>query len=254
MTTSSKQLETSTRSRATARLKRTLEKDLAAYIAAASAAGVGVLASAQPAEAKIIYTPAHVVLRNHFSNPLDLNNDGYKDFAIWMSTSTWGRTNGSTGGSASLLVNGATSQGQVVGTNSSASALRAGFRIGSKARFPGNDSVMVYDKRGVRSSLSGQWWNNGKGVRNRYLGFKFQFNNEVHYGWARLNVKITHPIFRATLTGYAYETIPNKAIIAGKTKGPDVVTVQPASLGHLARGASATSNWHSNQVTTTSTR
>jgi len=31
----------------------------------------------------------------------------------------------------------------------------------------------------------------------------------------------------ATLTGYAYETIPNKAIIAGKTKGLHVVTVQP---------------------------
>jgi hypothetical protein len=41
------------------------------------------------------------------------------------------------------------------------------------------------------------------------------------------------------LTGYAYETIPNKPIIAGKTKGPDVFTVQPGSLGHLARGASS---------------
>jgi hypothetical protein len=42
------------------------------------------------------------------------------------------------------------------------------------------------------------------------------------------------------LTGYAYETIPNKAIIAGKIKGPDVVTVQsdtaPGSLGRLALG------------------
>ncbi len=236
MMTSKVQLGSSTRSRATARLNKNLDKNLVAYIAAASAAGVSTLALAQPAEAKIIYTPAHVVLRNFSWNPLDLNHDGYKDFAIWMSSQTW-----TTGSSGSLLVKGATSQGQVVGTNSSASALRAGFRIGSKARFPGNDSVMVYDKRGQHSSRSGQWWNNRKGVRNRYLGFKFQFNNEVHYGWARLNVKIIHPVFRATLTGYAYETIPNKAIIAGKTKGPDVITLEPASLGHLARGASGLS-------------
>jgi hypothetical protein len=49
------------------------------------------------------------------------------------------------------------------------------------------------------------------------------------------NYKIT-----ATLTGYAYETVPNKPIIAGKTKGPDVITVQPdtapGSLGRLALG------------------
>jgi hypothetical protein len=35
----------------------------------------------------------------------------------------------------------------------------------------------------------------------------------------------------ATLTGYAYETIPNKPIITGKTKGPDVITLDPATLG-----------------------
>ena len=57
----------------------------------------------------------------------------------------------------------------------------------------------------------------------------------------------------ATLTGYAYETIPKKAIIAGQTKGPDDMSVEapnasltmptpePASLGVLAMGASGLS-------------
>ena len=40
--------------------------------------------------------------------------------------------------------------------------------------------------------------------------------------------------------GFAYETIPNKPIVAGRTKGPDVVTVQPdttsGTLGRLALG------------------
>jgi hypothetical protein len=40
----------------------------------------------------------------------------------------------------------------------------------------------------------------------------------------------------ATLTGYAYETVPNKAIIAGQTTGATVVMVKPGSLGKLAMG------------------
>jgi hypothetical protein len=50
-------------------------------------------------------------------------------------------------------------------------------------------------------------------------------------------------IITGTLTGYAYETVANKPIIAGKTKGPDVITARPASLGHLAHGASGLSAW-----------
>ena len=67
---------------------------------------------------------------------------------------------------------------------------------------------------------------------------KFTINGKVHYGWARLSVTNLKGKFRitATLTGYAYETIPNKPIIAGKTKGPDVIAL-PATLGHLARGS-----------------
>jgi hypothetical protein len=42
------------------------------------------------------------------------------------------------------------------------------------------------------------------------------------------------------MTGYAYETIPKRPIIAGKTKGQDVMTLPidtyPGTLGQLARG------------------
>jgi hypothetical protein len=67
----------------------------------------------------------------------------------------------------------------------------------------------------------------------------------------------------AVLTDYAYETIPNKPIITGKTKGPDDDSVeqqndpgpgaslispipetpQPASLGMLALGAQGAPLW-----------
>ena len=61
---------------------------------------------------------------------------------------------------------------------------------------------------------------------------------------------------QATLTGYAYETIPNRPIITGKTKGPDessgdglpeatLSTPAPeaTTLGLLAMGAPGLSIW-----------
>ncbi len=58
--------------------------------------------------------------------------------------------------------------------------------------------------------------------------------------WARLSVTLGHDRqlgdVSGTLTGYAYETVPNKPIIAGQTTGPDMITVQPETLGGLARG------------------
>jgi hypothetical protein len=75
-------------------------------------------------------------------------------------------------------------------------------------------------QRNGKSYLRDPWANNGKGVKNHYLGLRFAINGKVHYGWARLTVSVSNGIY-ATLTGYAYETIPNKSIIAGATKGPD---------------------------------
>jgi hypothetical protein len=79
--------------------------------------------------------------------------------------------------------------------------------------------------------------------KDRYLGLGFQITGKTHYGWARLNVKVSKTAISATLTGYAYETIPNKPIIAGKTHGKDVIALEPASLGALAAGAPGLHTW-----------
>ena len=64
-------------------------------------------------------------------------------------------------------------------------------------------------------------------------------SGQFPYGWARLNVKArVSSGIKALLTGYAYKSIPNKSIVTGRTNGPDVV-LDPATLGHLAQGASA---------------
>ena len=85
------------------------------------------------------------------------------------------------------------------------------------------------------SNTVGPW----KDVTDRYLGFRFVIGTGWHYGWARLRVKLdAGGAIEGALTGYAYESVPLKPIIAGKTKGKDVITVQPGSLGALAAGAS----------------
>jgi hypothetical protein len=55
---------------------------LNSYALAAGAAGVSLLALAQPADAEVVYTPANVTVSRNGSYKLDLNNDGIVDFFI----------------------------------------------------------------------------------------------------------------------------------------------------------------------------
>jgi hypothetical protein len=73
----------------------------------------------------------------------------------------------------------------------------------------------------LKTGSCGEWL--GKSNFQAYLGLKFTIKGKIHFGWARVKVDTlqTQQKFSATLTGYAYETIPGKAIIAGATKGPD---------------------------------
>jgi hypothetical protein len=216
------------------------------YAVAASAAGVGVLALSQPAEAKIIYTKAHVVLaaRSNMSYPLDLNHDKIVDFFLGHQYVESGKTSSMFFASNVFVPSytGANKLNRVALTTSKKGALafRAGDKIGASAFFWHSGSLAGADGTVGKppNHYEGEWGNDGEGLKNRYLGFRFAIKNKAHYGWAR--VSVSEWPFAATLTGYAYETIPKKPIIAGKTKGPYVVTVQsgspPATLGRLAVG------------------
>jgi hypothetical protein len=70
--------------RKTAKLSESIHHQLNSYALAASAAGVSALALSQASQAKIVYTPAHVVLhaRSNGHYYLDLNHDGVKDFTF----------------------------------------------------------------------------------------------------------------------------------------------------------------------------
>jgi len=240
--------------RTPSKLSDSVHHQLSMYALAASAAGVGVLALSQPADAKIVYTKTHEEMR-HRGDVINigLNHDG-TDFSLLIVH----RGDSNIGmelvvcPSSSICIFGSGSGGNGVYATSHglAAAFKAGVRIGPKQHragpLKGNFDGIIMEKGCLSTSMSsaclrsgtfGNWAN----VRNRYLGLSITIRGKVHYGWARLNVS-NNPM-RATLTGYAYETVPNKPIITGKTKGPDVITVQRDSLGHLAAGASAIPAW-----------
>ena len=204
------------------------QQQLNSYALAAAAAGVGILALAPHSEAKIIYTPTHRVIGDGNSYKLDFTGRGTTDLIIQNEYNYWGFH------SQELAAKQAGSN-QVAHNYFGAVAMSRGQQIGPKCAFSGGLEVMAeLAGTGNSSGIFGSWIN----VNNHYVGARFYIEGKVHYGWARLNVQVQLPLtVTATLTGYAYETVPNKPIIAGKIKGPDVVTVEPASLGRLAQGS-----------------
>jgi hypothetical protein len=212
------------------RLSRRLQSQLNMYAVAASAAGVGALALAQPASAEVMYTPAHQIIGANGVFSVDVNHDRTVDFLIQQ----WNYGNWSSNNQ--LLADPAVGNG-VVGKQSMASALASGASIGPNQNFiagGSNGEVMLsvtHTTTGGTSFVHGPWEN----VRNRYLGLKFQVDGETHYGWARLSVQRQQFHFTALLTGYAYETTPNTAIKAGQTSGGD-----GASAANLSSSVSGT--------------
>jgi len=199
-------------------LPPSLQHQLNMYALAASAAGVSLLAVAQPSEAKIVYTKTHQTIGNNGVYQLDLNHDGTVDFLIQESRSSSYGYALFAHAALGNAVQGSVSQGRW----HVAAALKKGAPIGRGQGFAeGRYDAMVAFTFGTGGTTfeTGYWVN----VRNRYLGLKFKIGGTTHYGWARLSVQVQgskntgNLKITGTLTGYAYETIPGKEINAGQT-------------------------------------
>ena len=230
------------------KLSDSLHQQLNMYALAASAAGVGAVALSQPTEARIVYTPIHQIIGPNTSYTLDFNHYGTVDFVLrnlWFSFSYLHAYSGF------LVIDGEQGngvRGYAVGRSGHyADALVRGAVIGPRGQFFTADSMVNATAGGA---CSGPWSN----VRNRYVGLRFLTGGKAHFGWARLSVSCNweNHMVTAVLTGYAYETTPNKPIIAGATKGPDdaeptaslnTPTPERATLGMLALGAPGLTIW-----------
>ncbi len=249
------------RPRKIATFPESFHRQLNSYALAATAAGVGLVALSQPMEAKIVYTPAHVPIPvNGGWVELDLNHDGINDFAFQQTYKTRS-DHGSRFHYSKLEMSQAQNfnravkygQGQLIW----AAALPKGARIDQQQPLtPSAYRVFMaratYD--GSVKGISGPWVDK----HENYLGLAFLIEGKLHFGWARFNVKAHQGSCNgicATLTGYAYETVAAKPIVAGETKGKDEIQekaerLNPAAaasdiptLGRLAQGASGVAAW-----------
>lgn len=154
---------------------------------------------------------------------------------------------------------GAHNQFMAGGFYTKALALARGANIGpgiSSAPFASSGGLIEATNTSRGSFYSRGYW--AGNFKNKYLGVRFQLNGQTHYGWIRLtvttNTKLKKPSLEATITGYAYESVPNEPIKAGTavtaatggetSKKPSAQVVVPRniqnpagpSLGMLARG------------------
>jgi hypothetical protein len=219
------------------------------YILAAGAAGVSMLALAQPSEARIVYTPAHVEVAPQSRYGINFDHKGPE---IYL-----GR--GAQEGFSYVFASAHPNVGGVAVTRTEeelAPAMVPGAKIGPARLFRAAsfqpEMAAVYENG---PTWYGKWADGGKGVKNRYLGVRFNTGSKIHYGWARVTITTgDNRIGSVLLTGYAYESIPNKPIIAGDTKGTDDIpegtdatlttpTPERATLGALALGTPGLSIW-----------
>lgn len=232
-------------------LSPSLRTKLDSYCLAAGATGFGLAALASPVQAEVVFTPAHQEIGKN-GVTLDFNHDGIPDTrfqAAEFFSDSGGILVFSAGPNRVLSVG---SRRQFV------SDLAAGYRVGpnsqkfktgvsfSSYKGPAKLMYLCNDSSGL-ISCSGPW---NKNTPGSYVGFQFSIQGETHYGWARLKVNIKQPNnqVHVFLTGYAYETIPNKPIVTGKTSGPSNQSVKQseipsATLGMLSAGTTALPLW-----------
>jgi hypothetical protein len=253
-----------------------LEKNLSAYAIAAGSAGVALLACVQPAEAKVVFTKTNIVIpENGGVVQFDINGDGQNDFGLsaFGNTSTTcmfpqgtkkknrksppplgcpfdDQLHAIPAQAANEIWQAGTSYGAKC-----ANDVARGIAIGPGRPFGTGDMVMYADTGTSEGHQFCPW--KGQDKLRPFLGVKFlDTAGAVHYGWVRVSVVFV----RATIVGYAYETIPNKPILAGATSGADdeastlnpsqnlaPKTAEPTALGHLALGATGLNLWRREQ-------
>ncbi|SRR5579871_6273538 len=246
-------------------------RHIAQYSLAAAAAGVSVLALLAPAAGEVVVTKKtiHIPLGTDGTPDyvrISMANNGVDNvtFSFYQS-GTYRHLNARVANSGSAIrvgtgpafdvYFGALRRGAIIGPSNAPSSFNEGGIIEI------SDSAPAGSSKFFRGSWAGS-------PKNRYLGVRFLINGQTHYGWIRLTVT-TNPkphtaIMSATITGYAYETVPNKAIAAGtaaiaasathnptaEVQTPKSTVRQGPSLGMLAAGADALPIWRREETQT----
>jgi len=239
----------STQSQRPAILNAKLDSKLLAYVAA----GAGALAAVHPAEAKVVYTATNTSIDRNTHVAVDLNNDGLPDFMF----SNFQTQNAPLGFKTFLLeVKPTFKANRAMYFHSSkgrgrtcAADLASDEQVGPAGPFqPGASQILLEESTGSAYSTALYCAFAGPQTRKGYIGVKFNISGQTHYGWIRLSVSA---FASATITGYAYETVPNKPILTGQESGPQNIAtmlpepIRPAvpTLAALALGSDGLALW-----------
>lgn len=254
----SKSSNSASKTRPAVRLRQTAENKLLSYATAASAAGIGLLALTQPANANIIFTPAHQTILPNQTIKLDLNNDGVSEFSLRIFNFHLGGVyqTGRNDSSGSINLAGSANSDKAVKAVSNfgfVDALASNAKVGVSDQFESGIMAECTITNGGSGGALGPWVKQ----RNKFLGVSFGIGGQTHYGWVRLSVQQIGRRacdLQALITGYAYESNPNTPILTGQKSGTNEVgTMVPdlnhppvgtmASLGLLAQGARGLAIW-----------
>jgi hypothetical protein len=222
------------------KLKPTLNSRIMGYVAAASGAALAIVPAS--AQGEIVFSAVDVTTGGSYA--LDLNKDGTPDFTFEQVPYDSGH--GHDFGLALDVPGNA-----VLGARN---PLPIGARIGPGRGFTTSTYYGVVFmgenfEYGTITNSFGFW----KGVTNKFVGFKFLVSGEVHYGWARLSGNGGTSV---VISGYAYETVPNKGIRAGQrtedevlsqVSSPELSEPTPPTLGLMAAGTRGLAVWRREQ-------
>jgi hypothetical protein len=232
--------------------------NLRLYSVAAATTGVSILALASPVQSEVVMTRKNIPLTNLQEGvgltPIDFNNDGISDVSFGLDS--FGPYSYVT---LNVFLKVPTGNGAIATKGAPprnipfANALVRGNKVGPSAQFnrgnPYASLIYIYenDKSSACSNrrTSGHWAGNNP---DRFIGMRFQIKGQTHYGWVRITVATTAERgcadLSATITAWAYETVPNKAITIGASK--DSVAEEKGglpALGMLALGADGVALW-----------
>jgi len=207
-----------------------LDQRLLLYVFAAGAT----LACAVPSQAEVVFTPSNAVFRGLGKFDIDIDNDGTSDFTLLTEMkhySTYSLV-------PDLFAYGNPPSHQII-------TGRVGFwGVGDALALPKNTRIGPGQRFRAFALMETPFYGGYWHVNSRCLGVRFLINGEVHYGW--IGFREVRPIPVAVrLYGWAYESVPDKEILAGDTgsgtgtSAPLDSSASPTSLEILAAGQAA---------------
>jgi len=177
-----------------------------------AATWIGVVALSQPAEAEVIFSGARDLRVNSsvLLLDLDLDGDGVVDFQFTL-FNNWGMHK--------LEINGAASgyDSFPVDSSSWVSCLGVGDLIPfSGALWSSSSAYLAYTIAGVGFHTGGNFLGQGG-----YIGVQFAGTGGTHYGW--IGFQGSTDALEGRITGWAYESVPGEAILAGSSPEPSTL-------------------------------